>query len=136
MENSLSYVIFCWFVATTAHQRINFMVLVETKLVSNSVKVSDFSSQYSRRKSKKIRYRNYVRKRIIYAWLYDNLNATDPYLRKWFVPLQVVISHYFGYGILFIHFYKLIQRSGIHVVFYSFNFYKFSFKESESGKVT
>ena len=52
MENSLSYVIFCWSFATAAHQRIIFMVLVKTKLVKNSVKVSEFSLQYSRRKSK------------------------------------------------------------------------------------
>ena len=42
MENSLSYVIFCWFFATTAHQQIIFMFLVKTKLVSNSAKVYDF----------------------------------------------------------------------------------------------
>ena len=53
MENSQSYVFFCWFFATTAHQRIIFMVLVKTILVQNSVKVSDFSLQYSCRKSKK-----------------------------------------------------------------------------------
>ena len=41
---------FCWFFATTAHQRIIFMFLVKTKLVKNFVKVSDFSSQYSWRK--------------------------------------------------------------------------------------
>ena len=33
MEKSLSYVIFCWFFATTAPQRIIFMFLVPTKLV-------------------------------------------------------------------------------------------------------
>ena len=43
MEKSLSYVIFCWFFATTAHQQIIHMFLVQTKLVKNSVKVSDFS---------------------------------------------------------------------------------------------
>ena len=31
MENSLSHVIFYWFFATTAHQRIIFMFLIETK---------------------------------------------------------------------------------------------------------
>ena len=42
-----------WFFATTEHQRISFMVLVKTKLVQNSVKVSEFSLHYSWRKSKK-----------------------------------------------------------------------------------
>ena len=40
MENSLSYVIFSWFLTITAHQRISF--LVGTKLVKNFVKVSFF----------------------------------------------------------------------------------------------
>ena len=30
MENTLSHVIFCWFFATTTHQRIIFMFLVKT----------------------------------------------------------------------------------------------------------
>ena len=47
MENSLSYVIFCSFCATTAHQQMIDMFLVKTQLGQNSVRVSDFSSQYS-----------------------------------------------------------------------------------------
>ena len=47
MENSLSYVIFCSFCATNAHQQMFDMFLVKTQLGQNSVKVSDFSSQYS-----------------------------------------------------------------------------------------
>ena len=61
MENSLSYVIFCWFFATTAHQQ---MTLVKTKI---SLKiVSDFSAQYIfiEKIQKKKCYLNYVRRGI------------------------------------------------------------------------
>ena len=65
MENSLSYVIFCWFFATTAYQRIIFIFLVRTKLVKNSVKVSYFSSQFPGKNcKKKICYFNYVKRRV------------------------------------------------------------------------
>ena len=65
MENSLSYVNFRWFFATTVPQWIIFMFLVKTKLVENSICESfRFSLAVFMEKIKKIRYLNYVRRII------------------------------------------------------------------------
>ena len=56
------------------------MFLVKTKLVLNSVEISDFSSQYSWRKfKKKIHYLNYVRYGVgqMYNSYFDKFNIFE-----------------------------------------------------------
>ena len=77
MENSLSYVIFSWFLASTTHQQIIFMFLVKTKLVKTLWKFKIFPSSINGEIPQKIRYMNNVRRGVICLWhLYASIEIT------------------------------------------------------------
>ena len=64
MKNSLSYVIFCWFIASTTHQLMIFMFLVTTKSSEINVNPQSIHGEL-----KKIRYLNFSRRRIVPMYL-------------------------------------------------------------------
>ena len=86
MENSLSYIIFCWFFATSTHQRINFYVSSKDKITLKFCESFRFFLAVFTEKIKIIRYLNYVRRRVGHYSTLSHLqisNFTERFL-SWF----------------------------------------------------